>query len=224
MLNSNRLKMKNNTSFVAKITRLLKSNVVMSLSELREALDNRPRSSLYRDLKKLSLITSYSHSGQYHALKSATKFNQHQLWFFNGVAFSAYGTLKATLVSMITETDAGMTPNELKTRLRVNVQNRLAELIKSELVARTLLPQQRYLYVSKDEVKAATQLQNRLALLVLPPLPAESVQIEVLLAVIHHFPQRPDEIMLAAQFKKEDIRIDERDIASVFSHYELKKN
>jgi hypothetical protein len=216
--------MKNNTSFVAKITRLLKSNVVMSLSELRQALDNRPRSSLYRDLKKLPLITSYSHSGQYHALKSATKFNQHQLWFFNGVAFSAHGTLKATLVSMITETDAGMTPNELKTRLRVNVQNRLAELIKSELVARILLPQQRYLYVSKDEVKAATQLQNRLTLQVLPPLPAESVQIDILLAVIHHFPQRPDETMLAAQFKKEDVKIDERDIASVFSHYELKKN
>jgi hypothetical protein len=216
--------MKNNTSFASKIKSLLKSNIVMSLPQLRQALDNRPRSSLYRDLKKVPLITSYSHSGQYHALKSTAKFDLHDLWFFNDIAFSAQGTLKATLIFMITHADAGMTPNELKTRLRVNVQNRLAELIKSELVERTLMPQQRYLYVSKDEATANVQLQNRLALQTLAPLPAESIQIDILLAVIRSPHPRPDAAMLAAQFKKEGVHIYDPDISSVLSHYELKKN
>lgn len=219
--------MENDISFASKITTLLKSNTVMSLPQLRQALDDRPRSSLYRDFKKVPLITSYSHSGQYHALKSAAKFDQDGLWFFNNIAFSARGTLKATLVFMITHADAGMTSNELKARLRVNVQNRLAELLKSELVERTLLPQQRYLYVSIDESKATRQLQSRLAQQAHDTpvqLPAQGIQIDILLAVIRNFPQRPGEAILAAQFKKENVNIDEHEIMAVLRHYELKKN
>jgi hypothetical protein len=199
----------------------------MSLQQLRQALNERPRSSLYRDFKKVPLITSCSHSGQYHALKSSARFDQHDLWFFKDICFSSHGTLKATLVFMLTHAEAGMTPSELKKRLRVNVQNRLAELLKSELVERTLLPQQRYLYVSKDKVKATAQLQNRWVLQARDtsiPLPAENIQIDILLAVIRSFHQKPDEAMLAVQFKKESVNIDERDILSVFSHYDLKKN
>ncbi len=58
-------------SFSTKIRKLLLSNTVMSLTQMRHELGNRPRSSLFRDLKKLDLITSYSHAGQYHALESA---------------------------------------------------------------------------------------------------------------------------------------------------------
>jgi hypothetical protein len=219
--------MENSTSFASKITSLLKNETVMSLPQLRRALNDRPRSSLYRDFKKLSLITSYSDCGQYHALKSAAKFDQYGLWFFNDIAFSAQGTLKATLIFMIAHADAGMTAGELKKRSHVNVQNRLAELIKSGLVERILLPQQRYLYVSKDGVKASAQLQSRLALQArnaLVQLPTESIQIEILLAVIRSFHQRPDEAMLAAQFKKENLKVDEREIMAVLKHYELKKN
>jgi hypothetical protein len=218
--------MKNTTPFVTKIISLLKKNIVMSLQQLRQALNERPSSSLYRDFKKVPLITSCSHSGQYHALKSSARFDQHDLWFFKDICFSSHGTLKATLVFMITHAEAGMTPSELKNRLRVNVQNRLAELLKSELVERTLLPQQRYLYVSKVKVKATAQLQNRLVLQARDtsiPLPAENIQIDILLAVIRSVHQKPDEAMLAVQFKKESVNIDERDILSVFSHYDLKK-
>ena len=219
-------------SYVTKIIQFLKSNIVISLPKISEALNDRPRSSLYRDLKKVPLITSYSHSGQYHALKSAAKFDQYGLWFFNDISFAAQGTLKATLISMITHADAGMTQGELKIRLRITVQNRLAELIKSQLVERTLLPQewlpqQPYLYVSKDQTKATTQLQNRVAQLnqnVRVPLPADNVQIDILLAVIRCPDKTADEAMLAMQLKTAGLKINECDILNVLRHYDLKKN
>jgi hypothetical protein len=63
---------------------------------LRQALNDRPRSSLFRDLKKLDLISRYSHTGQYHALKNMAKFDENGFWFFQDIGFSQYGTLKKT--------------------------------------------------------------------------------------------------------------------------------
>ena len=38
--------------------------------QLRQALHGRSRSSVFRDLKPLQMITSYSHTGRYHALQA----------------------------------------------------------------------------------------------------------------------------------------------------------
>jgi hypothetical protein len=197
------------------------------MPQLCQALNGRSRASVYRDLKKVPLITSYSHSGQYDVLKSTAKFDPYDLWFFEDISFSSHGTLKATVVSLVTDALLGMTQNELKTRLRIPVQNTLAALIKSELVSRTLLPGKRWLYINKDEVKAEVQLQNRLALQ--PPnaptsLPVESIQIDILLAVIRCPHRAIDDVMLTAQLKELGLKCDESEILAVLRHYDLKKN
>ena len=131
--------MGHSTSFATKIDKLLRTNTVMTMPQMCQALNGRSRTSVYRDLKKVPLITSYSHSGQYYVLKSMAKFNLHHLWFFNDIGFSSHGTLKASLLPLITRADLGMTQKELKALLRIPVQNTLADLIKSQLVSRTLL-------------------------------------------------------------------------------------
>jgi hypothetical protein len=219
--------MSEKTLFVTKIEQLLRTNTAMSLSQLCQALNNRSRRSVYRDLKKVSLVTSFSHAGQYHALKSAAKFDLHDLWFFNEIAFAAQGTLKATLTFMITEADAGMTHRELKTRLRIPVQNTLADLIRSELVSRALLPEKRFLYVSKDEVKSKAQLKKRL---VLQPqkaptsLPVEEVQIKILVAMLSSPHRAIDDALFTEQLKKQGLKRDEQEIMAVLRYYDLKKN
>lgn len=69
----------------------------MSLKQLRSELNDRPRSSLFRDLKKLDLISSYTHTGQYHVLNETGRFDESGLWFFQDVGFSQFGTLKKTI-------------------------------------------------------------------------------------------------------------------------------
>ncbi len=97
----------------AHVERLLQPNMVMTVRQLRQALNERARSSVFRDLKQIDVITSYSHTGQYHALKSTARFDQPGLWFFNGIGFARYGTLKATLVELIAEAQAGMTHKKI---------------------------------------------------------------------------------------------------------------
>ena len=60
--------MKRVLNIAEQIHQLLLKNTIMSLKQLRSELQDRPRSSLFRDLKKLDLISSYTHTGQYHAL------------------------------------------------------------------------------------------------------------------------------------------------------------
>jgi len=55
--------MQSNQNIALKIRKLLVVNSVMSLKQLRSELNDRPRSSLYRDLKTLNLISSFTHTG-----------------------------------------------------------------------------------------------------------------------------------------------------------------
>lgn len=216
-----------NASYASKIRRLLQTHTVMSLKQLRQALNGRARSSLFRDLKKVDLITSYSHTGQYHALRSTASFDQHGLWFYDDIGFSRYGTLKATLVAVVADADAGMTHKELRRLLRVAVQNTLTELIKLDQVGRRLLPGRVYLYVSADRDKAEDQWQRRLRLdeqRAAVALPPESIQIQILLEVIRGGEQRPDEQALGSQLRQQGIAIQDRDIAYVLVYYDIKKN
>ena len=123
-----------------KIQKLLLKNTVMSLKQLRDELSDRSRSSLFRDLRKLDLITSYSHTGQYHALKRSAKFDRSGLWFFQDIGFSQYGTLKKTLVHRISHSPAGMTHKELKKLFRIDVQKPLTDGVNTNAVTRQLLP------------------------------------------------------------------------------------
>ncbi len=95
--------MQSNQNIALKIRKLLVVNSVMSLKQLRSELNDRPRSSLYRDLKTLNLISSFTHTGQYHVLNETARFDQNGLWFFQEVGFSQYGTLKKTLVQITSD-------------------------------------------------------------------------------------------------------------------------
>jgi len=85
------------------------------------------------------------------------------------------------MVELIAQAQAGMTHKELRTLLRVAVQNTLTELVVSNTVGRHLLPNRLSLYVSQDPHQGAAQFQRRLNLLekadetVLPPDPTLTV-------------------------------------------------
>ena len=214
-------------SFPDKIRRLLQSNTVMPLKQLRDELGDRPRSSLFRDLKKLNLVTSYTHAGQYHALKSAARFDADGLWFFDQAGFAKHGTLKNTLIQIISNAQAGMTQKELKSLLRIKVQNALTHLVQSNAVERQLLPTSIYVYLSVEKQKAEDQLQRRLAIHHKAPevaLPVENLIIEILLELIRTPDCRADAKELGRLLRKRGIVIGDPDIVYVLAYYDIKKN
>ena len=214
-------------SFPDKIRRLLQSNTVMPLKQLRDELGDRPRSSLFRDLKKLNLVTSYTHAGQYHALKSAARFDADGLWFFDQAGFAKHGTLKNTLIQIISNAQAGMTQKELKSLLRIKVQNALTHLVQSNAVERQLLPTSIYVYLSVEKQKAEDQLQRRLAIHHKAPevaLPVENLIIEILLELIRAPDCRADAKELGRLLRKRGIVIGDPEIVYVLAYYDIKKN
>lgn len=206
---------------------MLTTNIIISLKQLRIKLGDRPRSSLFRDLKKLDLISSYTHSGQYHALKSTATFDKNGFWFFQNVGFSEHGTLKNTLVHTISHAKAGMTHGEMKKLVCTQVQKPLTNLVNSHAVTRQLLPSRIYVYLSVDESKAQEQFQRRLAISDKIPnanLPTESIRIEVLLEVIHTPGRALDEKELGAFLRKRNVIIKDDEVACVLTYYDIKKN
>lgn len=210
-----------------KIRKLLLKNTVMSLKQIRVELDDRPRSSLFRDLKKIDLISSYTHTGQYHALRGTAKYDENGLWFFQDVGFSQYGTLKKTLGTIISNAQAGMTHQELKNLFRVEVQKPLTDLILTNTITRQQLPSCIFVYLSADEQQAEDQFQRRLVLsdrMLTVDLPPESIRIEILVEVIRAPDRLFDEAVLGPLLRKRGVIIKDEEVAYVLTYYDIKKN
>lgn len=219
--------MQSNQNISLKIRKLLQVNSVMSLKQLRSELNDRPRSSLYRDLKTLELISSFTHTGQYHALKGTARFDKNGLWFFQEVGFSQYGTLKKTLVQITSDSLIGMTHKEMRKLFSIDVQKPFTDLVKTNAITRQLLPNRYYVYLSADPNKAEDQWQRRLAIsdrtlgLTLPP---ESIRIEILVEVIHA-PDRTLEVtVLGSLLRTRGVIINDDEVSYVLAYYNIKKN
>ena len=209
------------------IRKLLQSKIVMSIKQIRHELADRPRSSLFRDLKKIELLTSYSHAGQYHALKSRVQFNADGLWFYEQVCFSHAGTLKNTLIRIISNSPAGMTHKELKTLLHIQVQNPLTHLVKINGLQRRLLAEQIFVYLSDDESQALNQWQKRVDInekSLSVALPTETIVINILLEIIRGNGSLFDEEELGLRLKKRGVTVQTKQLNHVLTYYDLKKN
>ena len=218
--------MKQMLNIAEQIQQLLVKNTVMSLKQLRSELQDRARSSLFRDLKKLDLISSYTHTGQYHALRRLAKFDENGLWFFQDVGFSRYGTLKRSLVHVITHSPAGMTHREMRKLFRVDVQKPLTDLVSTNAVARQLLPSRIHVYLSADET-SVSQWERRLAIgdkALEVGLPAESIRIEILVEVIRAPERSLDEKVLGPVLRQRGVLVKDEEVRYVLAYYDIKKN
>ena len=210
------------------------SYIIVTVKLLRKSLFKRygtnsqtGRGAVFRDLQKVEILTSYSHAGQYHALQSTVKFNRDGLWFYDHIAFSRHGTLKKTLVDTISDSPAGMTHKELKTLLRIQVQNALTHLIKAKTLQRRSSPGQIFVYLSNEDSQAQEQWQKRRAIdekttgMTMPP---ESVVIDILLEIIRGDERVVDESALGSRLKKRGIAVPQQKLIYVLTYYDIKKN
>jgi hypothetical protein len=128
------------------------------LDELFQVLQTDSRMSVFRRLKALGYLSSFTHSGRYYTLSSRPQFDGMGLWFHHEVGFSTVGTLKATIVGLVEGSAGGMTPKELRVLLRLPVSNTLYNTL-HELAHGMQLQSQKSaglsLYVSAEASRAA---------------------------------------------------------------------
>lgn len=200
---------------------------VMTMPQLEQAVAPRSRRSLFRDLSLLGYVSSYTHTGRYYTLITVADFDADGLWRYQGIGFSRDGTLKATVLRLVEASDAGRTQRELQVRLAVRVHNPLLDLVEAKRLGRDCFDAE-YVYVAAQRVRAAAQMKARRGLVaaLAPPVvvAAPSVEVEVLLEVIHGTPlPDPNAALLSARLAARGVRVNVAEVAAVLERHGLKK-
>jgi hypothetical protein len=153
---------------------LLLRNKIATLDELKLALGTSVDVTIFRKLKPLDYLTSYSHRGRYYSLKEIARFDDHGLWSQAEAWFSRFGTLLATAEGFVYRSPRGYFADELAPLLHVEVQDALHQLTQQGRVARQIVAG-RYLYTATDPTVQPRQLLARRTVEFLPTVVDPSV-------------------------------------------------
>jgi hypothetical protein len=105
---------------------------IATLPELKAALGTCADLTVFRKLKLLDYLSSYTHRGRYYALREAARFDDAGLWSHDAVWFSRFGTLVSTIESFVNHSPRGWFADELADVLHTEVQDPLHDLVRAE--------------------------------------------------------------------------------------------
>ena len=141
---------------------LLRQRKTATLDELKQALGTSVDMTVFRKLAELAYRSSYSHGGRYYTLDEIASFDDLGLWSHRSAWFSRFGTLLATLETLVGTSDAGYFAHELKECLHVEVKAPLWRLVNNGRLVREKVAGL-YLYCSPDAKVRTPQLDSRRA-------------------------------------------------------------
>src|SRR5450432_785200 len=110
---------------------------IATLPELKEVLGGSADLTVFRKLKLLDYLSSYTHRGRYYALRETVRFDDAGLWSHDAVRFSRYGTLVSTIESSVNQSARGWFADELAAMLHAEVQDPLHDLVGAERLRRS---------------------------------------------------------------------------------------
>jgi hypothetical protein len=139
---------------------LLLRSKIATLDELKQALGTSVDVTVFRKLKPLDYLTSYSHRGRYYTLREIALFDEKGLWSHATVWFSQFGTLLSTAESFVNRSPRGYFADELARAVHVDVQDALHQLAQQRRVTRQIVSGM-YLYTAVDRTVQQGQLLTR---------------------------------------------------------------
>ena len=159
------------------LRQLLLRRSVATLPDLKRTLGTPVAVTVYRKLKELDYLTSYSHRGGFYTLREIARFDANGLWSHDQAWFSRHGTLLATAEAFVTQSPRGYLADELAQLLHVEVQDCLRQLAQLKRLSRELVSGL-YLYTSTDAVVRRRQLLARSDVQAVPIL-ADASRLEI---------------------------------------------
>jgi len=133
---------------------------IATLDQLKAALGNPARCTLFRKLAQLEYLSSYSHRGKFYTLRSIARFIEPGLWACRSVWFSRFGNLLKTAEALVTRSEAGYSAAELKEILNVKTKHALTHLVRCDLLQRKKFDSV-YVYLSIENAFARKQEKAR---------------------------------------------------------------
>ena len=206
---------------VNELERLFVKKKVLDMGQLYKALDTLSRVTVFRHLKKLEYLTSYTHSGKYYTLPSIAQFDENGFWRHGDIGFSLHGTLMDTLQYVITTSESGKTNSELEKLFQVRVQNSLQKLLKPQKI-KIMSSGKPMLYISSDLSISQQQIEKRQKLGNRKKLPPWIIA-EILIACIQTLSVSPNMEDVLKWLKKRGTSITKEQVEQVFEEEDLEK-
>ena len=207
---------------VKTLKRLFSRFFVVEMNTLFLTLKTQSRMSIFRRLKEIGYYSSYTHAGRYYTIADIPQFDDHGLWFYEGIGFSKLSTLKATIVGLVNVAPAGFTHIELNNLLRLRVHNTLLVLVREYFIARKRIGST-YLYLNIAQEQADKQILRRQEQLSKVPKevtePPMTTIIEVLIETIHAGKAYIDPSIIADRLSARAVFITAKQVEHVFTRY-----
>jgi hypothetical protein len=208
--------------------RWFRKRYIADLNQLFRVLDTSSRMSVFRRLKLIGYLTSFTDAGRYYTLGDIPAFDSWGLWFYQGIGFSKAGTLKATVVEIVHSSNAGMTPKELihllKVRIPNTLHNALHGLVQSNRISRRR-PEGLCLYTHVDPEKGRAQIEARRVQRQIGVQLAWPVPMETTIAVLVEALQAGEVIVspseIAARLAVRGLAVTVDQVHRIFSEHEI---
>ncbi len=142
------------------IVALLRKQRIATLDGIKDALGSRVDMTVFRKLREIDYVRSYSHRGKYYALQERTDFDARGLWTHRGVRFSRFGSLVDTIEQFALRADRGCIASELAAELAVEVNGPLVQLVRSKRLGRKRVSGV-YVYGSPKKGRYSEQIATR---------------------------------------------------------------
>ena len=127
----------NTSPQTADLRQLFRTHTILTLDDLKSALGTQVAMTVFRKLRPLANLSSYSHRGKYYTLTEIARFDQLGLWSHRHVHFSRHRTLINTCAALVHDSEAGYATSELEHLLHVHVKDPLRKLTRQGRIQRT---------------------------------------------------------------------------------------
>ena len=213
-------------NLLKKVENLFRKLRVVTMSDLCEAIGSSSRMTVFRRLRQMQYVTSYTHAGRYYTLHDIAHFDSDGIWFYDDIGFSQNGSLKNTVAYLVDNGDGGKFHSDLERQLRVRVHNVLLDLVRSKQIKRTKFEGQ-FLYLSSDKARSTKQIEQRdklsMQLRRIPVFITQPMVIEILAEVIRQSKRHPHADQVASALAIRGLPIAQNDVMTVFDHYDIEK-
>lgn len=141
------------------LVRLFEARKTATMEDMKRALGTKVDMTVFRKLREIPYLSSYSHRGAFYTLRTVAKFDARGLWSHADAWFSKLGSLIDTVEYFVEHSSMGYLASELAAELHVEVKQSLLTLLRNAKVARERFDGI-YLYTSPDSKR---RRQQRLA-------------------------------------------------------------
>jgi hypothetical protein len=150
--------MRTPTYSIETLREFFKVNIIATMKQLKAALGTAVDMTVYRKLRLLAYLTSYSHQGKYYTLNELVRFDRLGLWKHQNARFSKYGTLINTAQALISLAEKGYSLSELRQVVGCEVKETLLVLVRQRHIHREVIDGQFVYFAASPEMQRKQHL------------------------------------------------------------------